>query len=479
MKPRYALRNQPDRYRPSAVEPDAILNPLRSSVTAPAPRYYGGLLLLVFAYLCYARVHDATNSFMLLRDQMRDWTIALGPLRSLPLTGTQSTAGGASLGPVYYWVLWISRVLIGPAVHNLPHAGAYGIAVLQGGADLLLFDTLRRRTGSMWVALAATLLGATAPHELAVSSTIWNPAVSVAFVKYALAIRLRRDWEHSLWWTALATACAWLAVQAHSAAIFVAVPVAASYVVSDLLAYRLKRACEQTRAIVETIVLLQVPFLVSALTQSGEVAPTRALGNASDALATGLRWKPSLLALIEYVTQILFAPWISTIWIPVLAIGALIVLLRGRRDLPLLCSTLAPLVLAVAGLAMWQGTYDSYWYLPLAPCAAVMLTIAATTWRPNLAGGLIVAALLVAQPARLAESTRTYRMPQYGPVLRGTERIVRQTMSLRSLTTSFQMPPFSDETYLFGILGGQLTDAAEFDAVIDERGDVRFTPVTR
>lgn len=465
----------------AALRPSRTLysNALRAPALSPAPRYYGGVLLLVFAYLTYARVHDATNSFLLLRDQMRDWTIALGPLRSLPLTGTQSTAGGASLGPIYYWVLWLSRGLIGPMVHNLPHAGAYGIALLQGCADLLLLDTIRRRTGSIWVALAATLLGATAPHELAVSSTIWNPAVSIAFVKFAIALRLRRTSDASIWWTAVATACAWLAVQAHSAAIFVAVPLAASYVLDDLVQGRVQRALQQVRAIVEVIVLLQVPFLVSALTQTSEVAPTRALGNASDALATGLRWTPSLLALIEYITQILFAPWISTIWIPVLAIGSLIVLLRGRRDIPLLSATLAPLALAVAGLAMWQSTYDSYWYLPLAPCAAVALVLAATTWQPHVAGAVIVVMLLVAQPARLTESMRTYRMPQYGAILHGTDRIVRQTKELRHLTTSFPLPPFADETYLFGIRGGQLSDAADFDAVIDARGDVQFTRVAR
>ncbi|MFN7984022.1 MAG: hypothetical protein U0Q11_19420 [Vicinamibacterales bacterium] len=452
---------------------------MRPSVSAPAPRFYGALLLLVFAYLTYARVHDATNSFLLLRDQMRDWTIALGTFRSLPLTGTQSTAGGSSLGPIYYWVLWLSRVVIGPVVHNLPQAGAYGIATLQGTADLLLLDSLRRRTGSTWVALAATLLGATASHELAVSSTIWNPAVSVAFVKLAIALRLRRDTDASLWWTVAATACAWFAVQAHSAAIFVAVPVAASYVLDDVVKGRIVRALQQTRAIVETIVLLQVPFLVSALTQAGDVAPTRALGNASDAMATGLRWKSSLLALIEYVTQILFAPWISTIWIPVLALGSLIVVLRARRDLPMLCTTIVPLVLAVAGLAMWQGNYDSYWYLPLAPCASVMLALAFTTWIPTVSGALIVVVLLVAQPFRITESMRTYRMPQYGAILRGTERVVRQTKQLRRLTTSFPLPPFADETYLFAILGGELTDTAEFDAVIDERGDVQFSRVAR
>lgn len=102
-------------------------------------------------------------------DQIRDWRLARGPFRSLPLVGTARTAGGSSLGPVYYWVLWLSRVTIGALVHNEPHAGAYGIAVLQGAADLLLLDALRRRFRSLPLALAVVFANATAAHDLAVA----------------------------------------------------------------------------------------------------------------------------------------------------------------------------------------------------------------------------------------------------------------------------------------------------------------------
>ena len=445
------------------------------------PHFYFWLLVALFAYLTFARVHESSTSFHLLRDQIRDWRIALGSFSALPLLGPQSTAGGSSLGPIYYWVLWTARCLVGPWTSNLPHAGAYGIALLQGGADLFLLDTIRRRTGSIWVALAAVLLVSTNPHELAMSSTIWNPAVSVAFVKLAIASRLRHDDTASLWWTAATTASAWFAVQAHSAAIFVAIPVTASYVVADLLAGRVRRSLEQVRAIVEVIVLLQIPFLLSALTQSSEVLPSRAIAGASDLLTgDGLRWRASFAALAQTLASILFAPWAmlktST---AVLTLCVLVTAIRARRDIGLLSATIAPLVAAVAGLALWQGNYDSYWYVPFAPSAAITIALALTWWRPSVIGALIVFALLVAQPSRLAASHFEYRMKEYGPLLRGTERIVKQTKALRRLGTSFPMPPFSDETFLFGVLGGQLRDDAEFDAVIDEKGDVQFTRVSR
>ena len=441
---------------------------------------YLWLLVALFGYLTFARVHEATSTFLLLRDQIRDWQIALGSFSSLPLTGTQSTAGGSSLGPVYYWVLWGARCLIGPWVSNLPSAGAYGIAMLQGVADLLLLDSIRRRTGSAWVALAAVLLVSTGPHELAVSSTIWNPAVSVAFVKLALAFRLRHDDNASLWWTAATTACAWFAVQAHSAAIFVALPVTASYVVADLAARRVERSLQQMRAIVEVIAVLQVPFFLSALSQASDVAPTLAIQGASDMLETGaLRWQASYHALTQDVMSLLCAPWEWTLWTSVLLACALATAIRVHRDAALLAATVAPLAAAVAGLSLWQGNYDSYWYLPIAPCAALTLVLALTWWRPSVTGAVIVLALLAAQPARLAASHFDYRMKEYGPLLRGTERIAKQTKTLRRLGTSFPMPPFSDETFLFHVLGGQLRDDAEFDAVIDEKGDVQFTRVSR
>ena len=128
---------------------------------------------------------------------------------------------------------------------------------------------------------------------------------------------------------------------------------------------------------------------------------------------------------------------------------------------------------------LWQGNYDSYWYLPIAPCAALTMVMALTWWRPAATGAVVVLALLAAQPSRIAASDFAYRMKEYGPLLRGTRRIAKQTKTLRRLETSFPMPPFSDETFLFGVLGGQLRDDAEFDAVIDERGAVRFTRVAR
>ena len=65
-------------------------------------------------YTFFIRTRGITDHFLMLREQIRDWNIALGPLSSLPLVGTASTAGGHTFGPVFYWALWLIRVTIGP-----------------------------------------------------------------------------------------------------------------------------------------------------------------------------------------------------------------------------------------------------------------------------------------------------------------------------------------------------------------------------
>ena len=77
-------------------------------------------------------------------------------------------------------------------------------------------------------AIAITLLIASAPYDMALTASIWNPPLSVAFLKIAVACVLLSDGKPSIWWAAAATAAAVLAVQSHSSAVFLSVPVVAS-----------------------------------------------------------------------------------------------------------------------------------------------------------------------------------------------------------------------------------------------------------
>src|SRR5688572_24614514 len=142
-----------------------------------------------FAYVLYIRIYDVADTFLMLGEQTRDWTIALGGLTELPLTGAPSTAGGRGFGPVYYWILWLGRHLVGPFTDNLPHAGGITVALLQSIANTWLLVALWRRV-HIALALAMALLIASAPFDVAISSVIWNPPVAAALVKMATAMAL-------------------------------------------------------------------------------------------------------------------------------------------------------------------------------------------------------------------------------------------------------------------------------------------------
>ncbi len=441
---------------------------------------YTALLVLLGAYLVVVRSYHAADSLWLLRDQIRDWRLALGPLASLPLTGPQSTAGGYSLGPVYYWVLWLSRHIIGPWVSNLPHAGVYGIATLQTAGDLLLLHALRRLTGSAVVALAAVLLAATASMDLAISSTIWNPAVSVAFVKIALAFRLLRPGDAPTPWMMGTTMAAWFAVQAHSAAVFAAAPIVASYVATDLVAARVGAALQRVRAVVEVILVLQLPFLYYLFTATSEAAPTRFLAGSSQAVREGrLRLVESARATFSQVGYIIADP---VPWQPlavILLVAVALCLWRYRRDVAVLTTTLGPLACSCLGFSLWQGTYDGYWYLPLVPCAAVTLALGLTAVRPREVSAVLLALLVIAQPFRLNLASGRLKMPEYGPLTRGSRQVFSHARTVRRLDTTFRLPALSDAGFPYEAMGGHRSEDAEFDAVIDAHGNARFIPVQR
>ena len=229
--------------------------------------------------------------------------------------------------------------------------------------------------------------------------------------------------------------------------------------------------------------VLQLPFLYHAWSQSGaDAGPTRALGGLSEAVRNPetLRLGASLDALVYFTGHIFTTPWPAVGWRVILACAVIGTLWRARRDLALLAASVAPLACAVAGLSLWTGNYDAYWYLPLAPCAAITVGAALSLWRrDHIAIALLVLGLVV-QPCAAGVRTQTiYRMPEYGALARGARAIKRQTPVVRGITTTFPLPPFANASFLYESLGGQLRDDAAFDAVIDDSGAVRFVPLVR
>ena len=109
------------------------------------------LAIFVFVLTFALRIRGVSSHFLLLGDQIRDWSIALKPFAELPLIGPPTHVGGYTVGPAFYWILWSIRVGVGPFFHNLPHAGGIGQAAIQSADDAFLLVAIWRRTKSPWI----------------------------------------------------------------------------------------------------------------------------------------------------------------------------------------------------------------------------------------------------------------------------------------------------------------------------------------
>jgi hypothetical protein len=434
----------------------------------------------VCGYLVFARTRQITQTFVLLGDQILYWRMALGRWQDLPLAGPTSV-GGTTLGPAYIWIVWLSRVAIGPFADNLPHAGGIGIALVQTAADALLLIALWRATASLTLALAVVLLVATGPLDLALSATIWNPPVAVAFVKATLALVLFERGRASMWWGLGATATAVLAVQAHSSAIFVAAPVMASFTLRELVARRWREAWRRARSTIEVIAVLEIPYFLNlVLNRPERVAPSRVVEGLAASLTgrADIRLAESFQAVSSALASILLSP-ATFPWFGALAVAGLtIAAYRLRREPALLAATVVPAALAVAGFATWQLSFDTYWFLTLAPPVAVAFAFALNGWgvATKWMGVAVLVAVIAAQPARLAASMTSHRVPEYGALLRGTRQIRARTDAIRAIQTEFSLPPTADREFMYTILGGRIAADAPFAATIKPSGEVVFTP---
>jgi hypothetical protein len=440
-----------------------------------------GVALVLFVYLAILRTRHISETFQLMGDQILYWRIALGSWRSLSLGGGPSSVGGTTLGPAFTWMLWGIRHAVGPWTDNLPHAGGIGISIVQAAADAVLFVAIWKRFASPALALAVTLFVATAPFDMSLSATIWNPPVAVALVKLTIAFVLLGDRDPSLWWAVAATAAAILAVQTHSSAVFVAVPAIVSFSARELLAERKRRAWMYALASAAVFVVLEVPFALDLATHPGKQTSPPLVANSvmhTVAHPETLRPAAAFRALAASCDFILLRPWSFAWFASLLAACAAIVAVRARRDVALACVTVVPLVCAVAGFSFWQLPYDSYWFLTIAPSAALTIGLALTAWPP--AAPVVSAALallvLAAQPPRFADAMTLNRLPQYGALVRGSKEIWHRASEVHSLETQLALPPSTDPHFVYEILGGRVTPGAPLAATIDPAGHASFAP---
>jgi hypothetical protein len=455
------------------------------------------IALLVFAYLIFIRTRGISQTFWLLGDQMLYWRIALGSWRDVPIGGGPSQVGGTTIGPIFCWVLWGIRHVIGPWTHNLPHAGGIGLSIIQSAADAFLFVAIWKRSASLALALAVTLFVATEPYDMALTATIWNPPLAVAFVKTAIACVLFTSLNPSplsapadqpappalraLFWPMAATAAAVLAVQAHSSAVFVAAPIIASFVLRDLIARQWTHAGWMVIVLVAVILVLEAPYLSDRILHPAKAtSPAVVVDSVAYTVAhpSTLRPAAAFQAIARACNFILFRPWTFGWMGWLLALTSAVTIYRERRDVLLLCAIVVPVLAATAGFSFWQTAYDNYWFLVLAPGAALTIAWALTAWLPAAPYVAIALAglVLVAQNARTADAMTIHRMRAYAPLVRGSLDIRRYTPEIRGIQTEFALPPTTDPAFLYETLGGHLSRDAPFSATISSTGGVVFTP---
>lgn len=441
----------------------------------------------LFVYVLTIRTYDVASTFLMLGEQTRDWTIALGGISELPLLGAPSTAGGRGLGPAYYWLLWLGRVTIGPFMDNLPHAGGVTVALLQSIGDTWLFVALSKRTH--WaLGLATCLLIASGPFDIAISSVIWNPPVAEALIKMALASALS---SRPIFLTA---ALAWSAAQTHLSAMFVTAPLLLGVALQPLFTQRRlvfehdtntdqrglawRDSARATAIVATTIVVLQIPFLLSLLTgPEGPAGPTTAIAT----ITSGQAWRP--MAALDTVTGItgnLFLPLSEdfAFWVPSLIAGAIVVAVY-RRDPIVIGGTIGAILTATVIFATWTRGTDRYWFLTMVPPMAVLLAspLAALPWRGVVMSAGVALTLLAAswQPARIAESRRFFEYPQYETMVRGSREILQRAPVVRGIRVAFEVHPTMDRQFVYKILGGRIDGSARYSAVINADGTATLT----
>ena len=476
--------------------PAPILYSTALHVAAPAPprrlpsrATQVALAAVVCAAAAILRTWDISRHFWLLGDQIRDWKIALGPFSDLPLVGPATHVGGYTIGPAFYWLLWMIRVLLGPWFENLPHAGGIGQAWLQSGADALLLVAIWRRTGSLWIALAAVVLLVTAPYDLALSPLVWNPVMGSTLAKVATALVLLAWPDRSLARVAITAAVAWGAVHCYTGTIFVALSVFAALVAAPIVRREWQPVFRRGLVVWIVVVALQIPYVVHRVWIDPAGPP--GMGVVAESLASvasggAIRLQASVTAYAHALNGIQLRPRTSaaTGWF-VLACG-FIVAARYRRDPVLLAVTILPQLAAIGGYALWLGDFDDYYYLSLMPAAVLTVLLGVTALTRGRASQPVAIALLVAAlaiaPGRVREAGGIHKMPEYDALVRASRAILARAQGgggpapVQRIEAPF-LPPTGDPSFVYWILGGRLDAHSPWVATIAPEGQVSYRRV--
>ena len=443
------------------------------------------LSLLLCLYSFYFRTFQITEHFHLLGDQVRDWNWALKPFRELPRVGTPTSKGGYCLGPIFYWTLWFIRITIGRFYENLPHAGGIGLAAIHSIADGILLVAILKRGIPIIASVAIMLLLVSSPFEASLSGTIWNPGLSVSFVELAIAFFLMIPNSHWALKTLVSSTAAWLAVQAHTQAIFFALPLLVYLVVEPWIVAGPRPALKRLLIIIAVIVVLQIPYATEinkhhdiSQEQLGIIATSfNALGTQPSSFHPYASFTTLVAALAE-----LFGPHLPrTVVIVLILIAGGAVLFGYRKHHEVLAVALLPLFVAWLGYSFLSvGTLYTYWYMNLMPSFVLLILFGFTKSSfpildkvSPLLGIFVLLLAFASQPSRLATRAQSTSYPYYAAIVRGAKEIVRNGAPVRSVIPP-SFPNKVEPSYLVRWLGGRVEESADLIAIIGEDGSVTY-----
>ncbi len=443
------------------------------------------LCLLLCLYSFYFRTFQVTEYFHLLGDQVRDWNWAVKPFRELPGVGTPTSQGGHCLGPIFYWTLWFIRITIGPFYENLPHAGGIGLAAIHSIADAILLLAILKRGIPIIASVAIMLLLVSSPFEASLSGTIWNPGLAVSFVELAIAFFLMIPNSRWALKTLVTATTAWLAVQAHTQAIFFALSLLVYLIVEPWIVAGMRPALKRLLIIIAVIAVLQIPYVIE-INKHRDV-PQEQLGivatsfNSLIARPSSFQPYASFTALIGALAE-LFGPHLSRVVVVVLILVVGGALLFGyRKHHEILAVALLPLFLAWLGYSFLSvGTLYTYWYMNLMPSFVILILFGffksplpkLDKVSPLLGLGVFLLAF-ASQPSRLATRAQSVSYPYYAAMVRGAKEIVRNGAPVRSVIPP-EYPNKVEPAYLVRWLGGRVEESAGLIAIIGTDGSVTY-----
>ena len=148
-----------------------------------------------------------------------------------------------------------------------------------------------------------------------------------------------------------------------------------------------------------------------------------------------------------------------------------------RRDLLLIAVTAGAIAAATLLFTTSTRSYDGYWFISLTTALTLTfgMAIAAIPSKTAVTWIGVVLLLVVAwrQPARIEDSKRFFKYPQYETMLQGSREIVTRAPVVRDIKVGFDVHPTMDRHFIYTILGGRIDARALYTAVIDGDGTVR------